>query len=71
MLSDDDDENDYDSSDRTESSKQLGDEVEDDDDERHMRMLQGITGMPSEVFEGNTATKISPLVKFRQYEFCL
>ncbi|XP_044508878.1 U3 small nucleolar RNA-associated protein 14-like [Mangifera indica] len=57
VLSDDDDENDYDSSDRTESSKQLGDEVEDDDDERHMRMLQGITGMPSEVFEGKKKKK--------------
>ncbi|XP_031256151.1 U3 small nucleolar RNA-associated protein 14 homolog A [Pistacia vera] len=65
---DDDDENDYNGSDdgasrientrgRTGSSKQLGDEVEDEDDERHLRMLQGITGMPSEVFEGKKTKK--------------
>lgn len=79
MLSDDDDEeeNDYDGSDdgasktrgRTGSSKQLGDEVEDEDDERHLRMLQGITGMPSEVFEGKTAMKMSPFGQV-QYGFC-
>ncbi|KAF3947043.1 hypothetical protein CMV_026769 [Castanea mollissima] len=28
------------------------DEIEEDDDGRHVRMLEGITGMPSEAFEG-------------------
>lgn len=34
----------------------LGDDAEDEDDERHLRMLQGITGMPSQAFEGITST---------------
>lgn len=28
------------------------DDIEEDDDGRHVRMLEGITGMPSEAFEG-------------------
>lgn len=46
MSSDDDNEID---NDRGVTSR---DEVEENDDERHLRMLQGITGMPGEAFEG-------------------
>lgn len=42
MSSDDDNEVDNDS----------GDGVEENGDERHVRMLEGITGMPGEAFEG-------------------
>ncbi|KAL5857809.1 hypothetical protein ACOSQ3_005267 [Xanthoceras sorbifolium] len=63
---DDDDENDYDGSEdraskienshgRRGSSKQLSDE--DEDDERLLRVLQGVTGMPSEAFEGKKKKK--------------
>ncbi|KAJ4968744.1 hypothetical protein NE237_015445 [Protea cynaroides] len=51
---DDDDYEDNDSGERSkgrDNSNQLDDEVEDDDDRRHARMLQGITGIPSEAFE--------------------
>lgn len=37
---------------------QLGDDVEDEDDERHLRMLQGITGMPSQAFQGRKKNKV-------------
>lgn len=36
----------------TKAEKVTGDDVEEEDDGRHTRMLQGITGMPSEAFEG-------------------
>ncbi|KAJ9696533.1 hypothetical protein PVL29_008650 [Vitis rotundifolia] len=53
IASDDDDiEGEDEENNRSENSSQLGDEVEEEDDGRHMRMLQGITGMPSEAFEG-------------------
>lgn len=51
VLSDDDDEND-DGRDKSEDAN--NDEIEEDDG-RHARMLQGITGMPSEAFEGKVA----------------
>lgn len=53
IASDDDDiEGEDEENNRSENSSHLGDEVEEEDDGRHMRMLQGITGMPSEAFEG-------------------
>lgn len=51
MLSDDDDEDD---DSRNKSENANDDEIEEDDG-RHGRMLQGITGMPSEAFEGKVA----------------
>lgn len=33
------------------SIDQLGDDVDEENDEKHSRMLQSITGMPSEAFE--------------------
>lgn len=67
MLSDDeDDDNDIENNHgRRGISKQVGDEFEDDDgDARHLRMLHGITGMPSEFFEGITLVKLSSVDKF-------
>ncbi|KAF8401450.1 hypothetical protein HHK36_012389 [Tetracentron sinense] len=58
VLSDDDDDDDDDDdgcngrNDRWDKSNQSKDEVGEEDDKRHARMLQGITGMPSEAFEG-------------------
>ncbi|XP_042518607.1 uncharacterized protein C57A7.06 [Macadamia integrifolia] len=52
---DDDDDEDNDSGERSrrrDNSNRLDDEVEEDDDGRHAKMLQGITGIPSEAFEG-------------------
>lgn len=46
MSSDDDNEGD------NAKGVSSGDEVEEDDDGKHSRMLQGITGMPGEAFEG-------------------
>lgn len=60
LLSDDeDDDNDIENNHgRRGISKQVGDEFEDDDgDARHLRMLHGITGMPSEFFEGKKKKK--------------
>ncbi|KAF5731438.1 putative U3 small nucleolar RNA-associated protein [Tripterygium wilfordii] len=47
----DDDENDFGGG-KNESSMVESDDAEEEDDERHVRMLQGITGMPNEVFLG-------------------
>ncbi|KAK4849568.1 hypothetical protein QYF36_026224 [Acer negundo] len=59
---DDDDKDDYDGVSRIEKShgwrgrsEQLSDEVE--DDERHLRMLQTVSGMPIEAFEGKKKKK--------------
>ncbi|KAK0581539.1 hypothetical protein LWI29_014953 [Acer saccharum] len=64
---DDDDKDDYDGVSRIEkshgwrgSSEQLSDEVE--DDERHLRMLQTVSGMPSEAFEGKKKKKKNVVV---------
>ncbi|KAL9415242.1 hypothetical protein AB3S75_043513 [Citrus x aurantiifolia] len=60
VLSDDeDDDNDIENNcGRRGISKQVGDEFQDgDNDERHLRMLQGVTGMPSEFFEGKKKKK--------------
>lgn len=54
MLSDDEDD-DGENVER-EHSNQPGDEFEEKDVVRHTRMLQGITGLPNEVFDG----KLSP-----------
>lgn len=51
MLSDDDDEDD----DVRDKSEDGNDNEIEEDDGRHARMLQGITGMPSEAFEGKVA----------------
>lgn len=68
MLSDDDDDENDDSG-MKRSSKQLGDDVEDEDDERHLRMLEGITGMPTTAFEGNILSKLflvhNQIIKFK------
>lgn len=61
MLSDDeDDNNDIENNcGRRGISKQVGDEFQDgDNNERHLRMLQGVTGMPSEFFEGITSRTV-------------
>ncbi|XP_002523095.2 uncharacterized protein C57A7.06 [Ricinus communis] len=60
VQSDDDDDDDLDNDYRTKGSnvkrKKLDrlddDEVDEEDDERHLRMLQGITGMPTQAFDG-------------------
>ncbi|ESR36139.1 hypothetical protein CICLE_v10027776mg [Citrus x clementina] len=60
VLSDDeDDDNDIENNcGRRGISKQVGDEFQDgDNNERHLRMLQGVTGMPSEFFEGKKKKK--------------
>lgn len=56
MLSDEDDE-DYDGRENGGSKTEDANdgEMEEEDDGRHERMLQGITGIPSEVFEGKLA----------------
>lgn len=52
MLSDDDDEDDVDEDNGgSKTADANGDEIEEEDGGRHVRMLQGITGMPSEAFE--------------------
>ncbi|XP_043709609.1 uncharacterized protein C57A7.06 [Telopea speciosissima] len=57
-LPSEDDDEDYEDNDNGErsrsrdSSDRLDDEVEEDDDKRHAKMLQGITGLSSEAFEG-------------------
>jgi U3 small nucleolar RNA-associated protein 14 len=38
-------------------TKDAHDEVEEDDDGRHVKMLEGITGMPSQAFEGKMVLK--------------
>lgn len=62
----DDDDNDFDGGEKKIADHkgkkgdldQLGDDVEDEDDERHLRMLQGITGMPSQAFQGRKKNKV-------------
>ncbi|CAK7348320.1 unnamed protein product [Dovyalis caffra] len=66
--SDDDDDHDFDGGENKIAGRngkkggldQLGDDVEDEDEdvERHLRMLQGITGMPSQAFEGPKKNKV-------------
>ncbi|KAG6647898.1 hypothetical protein CIPAW_07G109900 [Carya illinoinensis] len=52
VLSDDDDEDDVDEDNGgSKTADANGDEIEEEDGGRHVRMLQGITGMPSEAFE--------------------
>ncbi|XP_065860458.1 U3 small nucleolar RNA-associated protein 14 [Euphorbia lathyris] len=60
VLSDDDGEdenNDYNTDVKRKNIGQLDDDVEEEDDEKHLRMLQGITGMPTEAFEGKKRNK--------------
>ncbi|OVA12705.1 Small-subunit processome [Macleaya cordata] len=62
VQSDDDDDVDNDDggserNNRRDNSDQSGDEVEGEDEGRHVRMLQGITGMPAEAFEGKKIKK--------------
>lgn len=52
LPSDDDDDDDSNNAFKS-NLDQSGDEIEDEDYARHARMLQGITGMPAEAFEGN------------------
>lgn len=57
MSSDDDDEDGFDvGGNKGNQNEDVdgSDGVEEEDDQRHLRMLQGITGMPSDVFEGKT-----------------
>uniref|UniRef100_A0A2N9E4P4 Uncharacterized protein n=1 Tax=Fagus sylvatica TaxID=28930 RepID=A0A2N9E4P4_FAGSY len=52
VLSDDDDEDGDHMDNGGNKTKDAHDEVEEDDDGSHVRMLEGITGMPSQAFEG-------------------
>ncbi|XP_061365521.1 uncharacterized protein C57A7.06 [Gastrolobium bilobum] len=55
VQSDDEDDDDYVGTMRNENA--LNDDSGEEDDGRHARMLQGITGMPSEAFEENKKNK--------------
>lgn len=52
MKSDDDDDKEDVKDDTEDADSDIGEDV----DGRHARMLQGITGMPSEAFEGTMIT---------------
>ncbi|XVF80962.1 hypothetical protein PTKIN_Ptkin15bG0117800 [Pterospermum kingtungense] len=54
LSSDDDDEDDFDVNGKGNQNEDVdgSDGVEEEDDQRHLRMLQGITGMSSDAFEG-------------------
>lgn len=83
---DDDDDNDFDGDmNKVEEThgkrKNLGqlddDDVEEEDDERHLRMLQGITGMPTEAFDGivllflNISNSETNIFKHTDILYCL
>lgn len=53
------DSDEVDSDDFDDTAQNLGDNVDEDDDGRHARMLQEITGLPSDAFGGKFELQIT------------